>query len=66
MYLFLLFSHLGMAATAFLLYGLRDFSKKGSVAAPCLLYPNATADYSRVVFHLRLPLSPVQVAAATA
>jgi uncharacterized membrane protein YpjA len=64
MYLFLLFSHLGMAAQVFLLDGVSDFSKKGLVAGAAFYAVNDIADYTSVLGRPLHPLLPGQEAVA--
>jgi uncharacterized membrane protein YpjA len=58
MYLFLLLSHLGMAAQVFLLDRVSEFSKKGLVAGTAFYAVNDIADYTSVLgrpLHSLLP-----------
>jgi uncharacterized membrane protein YpjA len=66
MYLFLLLSHLGMAAQVFLLDRVSDFSKKGLVAGAAFYAVNDIADYTSVLVRPLHPLLPEQEAAAGA
>lgn len=64
MYLFLLLSHLGMAAQVFLLDGVSDFSRKGLVAGAAFYAVNDIADYTSVLGRPLHPLLPGQESAA--
>ena len=65
MYLFLLLSHLGMAAQVFLLDGVSGFSKKGLAAGAAFYAVNDIADYTSVLGRPLHPLLPGQEAVAS-
>jgi uncharacterized membrane protein YpjA len=64
MYLFLLLSHLGMAAQVFLLDGVSGFSKRGLAAGAAFYAVNDIADYTSVLGRSLHPLLPGQEAVA--